>query len=193
MKKVQSQERLSKLSGRGVTLLGLGAAAMLSACGSEAPVDAARAGQVQQVQVDNVRIDEPGLAELMGGGVQAQVEVAGPWVEPHVQDFANAVCNRFNACRPSTYDGHPTRGASLALDILVSGQWGDPANEGDGLGKGWDVARYALADHDGRFRVDYVIWQGRINYKDGTGWHNYPNQGSVTGNHLDHVHVSFRP
>ncbi|AKJ04668.1 hypothetical protein ATI61_101252 [Archangium gephyra] len=190
MKNGHSRKRLSKLSIGHVALLGLGAAAMLNACGAEAPADAARA---EQVQVENVRIDESGITALAGGMVQAQVEVQGPWVEPHVQDFANAVCNRFNACRPSTYDGHPTRGASLALDILVSGQWGDPANEGDGLNKGWDVARYALADHDGRFRVDYVIWQGRINYKDGTGWHNYPNQGSVTGNHLDHVHVSFKP
>jgi hypothetical protein len=51
------------------------------------------------------------------------------------------------------------------------------------------LAGYVLA-HRADFGVTYVIWRQR--YNDGSGWSQMADRGSVTANHYDHVHVSFR-
>jgi len=64
----------------------------------------------------------------------------------------------------------------LALDFLV------PAI-------GDQLADYVLA-HRVELGVTYVIWRQR--YNDGRGWVAMEDRGSITANHYDHVHVSFR-
>ena len=76
--------------------------------------------------------------------------------------------------RPNASD-HP-RG--LAVDFMTT-----PGVNGDQL------ADYALRYKD-ELKVKYVIWKQRINF--GDGWHGMENRGSITANHFDHVHVSFR-
>jgi len=70
---------------------------------------------------------------------------------------------------------HP---AGLAVDFMV-----DRAN-GDRL------AACALKNADA-LGVKYVIWRQRINT--GSGWEAMEDRGSVTANHMDHVHISFNP
>ena len=65
----------------------------------------------------------------------------------------------------------------LALDLMVRGAKGDR------------IAKCALANKE-ELGVEYVIWQQRINY--GDGWERMENRGSITENHYDHVHISFK-
>jgi len=64
----------------------------------------------------------------------------------------------------------------LALDLLMPGI-------------GDQLADYVLA-HRVELGVTYVIWRQR--YNDGRGWQPMEDRGSITANHYDHVHVSFR-
>jgi hypothetical protein len=126
------------------------------------------------------------------GTSQQGLKIWGPRVKPHVRLFANDVCRKFRACKPSTYKGHPSRGAAFALDILTAPGWNVP-NTRAGIAKGWKVANYAVQRHYGKYMLHYVIWRGLINFRDGRGWRNYPRKKNLTGNHMDHVHVSFLP
>ena len=80
-----------------------------------------------------------------------------------------------------TRPGHsPTQ--QLAADFMV---YNDRA-------KGDAVAQYVI-DNAARFNVQYVIWQQRIYNIGGSGWTAMEDRGSATANHMDHVHVSFKP
>lgn len=114
-----------------------------------------------------------------------EVEIEGPAVLPHVQQFANAVCGATDACTISTYNGHHPE-AARAIDILVSDVYGQLPSDDNALGD--KVAAYAL-DHQPDYGIWYVIWRQR--YNDGSGWDPMEDRGSITQNHYDHVHVSF--
>src|SRR5688500_14780737 len=61
------------------------------------------------------------------------VDIDGPPVLAHVQEFANALCGATDACTISTYSGHhPT--AARALDILVSDVYGKRPTDNNALG-----------------------------------------------------------
>lgn len=68
---------------------------------------------------------------------------------------------------------HP---AGLAVDFMVNRATGDA------------LAMCAL-ENMGALGAKYVIWRQRINT--GTGWEPMEDRGSVTANHMDHVHISF--
>lgn len=117
--------------------------------------------------------------------MEKAVVIQGPAVLPHVQHFANLVCGTFDACQISTYNGHsPT--ASRAIDILVSDAYGKRATDGNVLGDA--VAAFVLEQQEAN-AITYVIWRQR--YNDGSGWDPMEDRGSITQNHLDHVHVTF--
>lgn len=69
------------------------------------------------------------------------------------------------------------------------------------LDHGWELANW-LRGNAGALRVKYVIWQGRIwqadTNRDSGGWGTKYTGGGIydtktaTGNHDDHVHVSFQ-
>ncbi len=46
-----------------------------------------------------------------------------------------------------------------------------------------------------RYRVTYVMWNQRIwsTARAHQGWRWVPDRGNPTSNHLDHVHISFKP
>ena len=127
------------------------------------------------------------LASSAGG--TAKVNISGPAVLAHVQTFANRACGAYG-CPYSvgTYAGHqPT--ASRAIDLMMS-PYGTVAS-GANLTRGTNIANYSIANA-GANRVLYTIWRQRINTLDGRGWRWMEDRGSVTQNHYDHVHVSFR-
>lgn len=120
-------------------------------------------------------------------GSSPAAPVQGPEVLEHVQGFANDVCAVLGACGLSTYVGHsPT--AERALDILISQSYGELPD--DDFAFGDRVAAYALANREG-YRIEYVILRQRIH--SGSQWQDMEDRGSVTANHMDHVHVSFGP
>lgn len=83
-----------------------------------------------------------------------------------------------------TRPGDPgDHGTGLALDVMVpnSGVLGDT------------VATWARLNAP-KLQVNYVIWRQHIwaPYRDGEGWRPMADRGSVTANHYDHVHISFK-
>jgi hypothetical protein len=104
--------------------------------------------------------------------------VRGGAVVPHAQAFADACQNATGVTSYGTYPGHDPD-ITRALDIFASHAEGDA------------VAEFAFANWD-QFRVMYVIWRQRINSNDSRGWRGMADRGSITQNHYDHVHISFR-
>jgi hypothetical protein len=127
--------------------------------------------------------DSPPPAPTSGG----TVDIEGPDVQPHVQQFIDAACADVGACRASTYVGHQPQ-ADLALDIPSGEGYGKLPTDDNVFGD--KVADYALANQ-AKFKIDYVIYRQRINF--GQGWEAMEDRGSITQNHYDHVHVSFDP
>ncbi len=80
----------------------------------------------------------------------------------------------FGGLRPGDSGDH---GTGRALDCMISTDVGDL------------LADWILA-HAAEFNVTYVIWKQRIRYPGGD-WQMMEDRGSVTQNHMDHVHVSF--
>lgn len=108
----------------------------------------------------------------------------GP-VKPHVRNAAETVGALFSvqtiygvASRSYASD-HPL---GLALDFMT---YGDRA-------KGQAIAEYCVTNA-AALGVKYVIWYQRIWSLDraSEGWRGMEDRGSVTANHMDHVHVSF--
>ena len=86
---------------------------------------------------------------------------------------------------PDPYDpqGHP---AGLALDLMID----DIPN---GKATGDRLAQY-LQDNAAALGVDYIIWYQRIwipEYPE-RGWEQMNDRGSITQNHMDHVHVNIK-
>ncbi len=95
--------------------------------------------------------------------------------------------------RPGTDSDHPRGRACDVTFGNAIGQAPTPAQREEG----WRFARW-LRDHAHELNVQYVIWQARIwNIdRDEEGWRAYGGGGihdptSVTGGHIDHVHVSL--
>lgn len=79
----------------------------------------------------------------------------------------------FGVAGRSGASDHPS---GLAVDFMVDRATGDR------------LAACALKNADA-LGVKYVIWRQRINT--GNGWEAMEDRGSVTANHMDHVHISF--
>ncbi len=110
----------------------------------------------------------------------------GP-VQPHVRAAAEEIGNKFDVktiygfgARPSGTSDHP-RG--LALDFMVY----------KNRAQGDAIAAYCIANAK-RLGVKYIIWWQAIWSPDraNEGWRPMASRGSVTANHYDHPHVSFK-
>lgn len=113
--------------------------------------------------------------------------IDGPAVQSHVRFFADEACRVVQACRAATREGHEPS-ADLALDFPISEAFGKLPTDDYAFGD--RLADFAISDM-ARYRIEYVIYRQRIN--DGSGWAPMEDRGSITENHLDHVHVSFLP
>lgn len=119
------------------------------------------------------RMDDVGLRTLAYGGVQPHVAAAGQEIERvlgRMPGGIGGVGSRGNV------SDHPS---GHALDFMTMSN--------SGLG---DRVANHLAANWARMQVKYLIWKQRIANRP-NAWQGMENRGSVTANHLDHVHASF--
>ncbi|WP_439958984.1 LysM peptidoglycan-binding domain-containing protein [Streptococcus ruminantium] len=110
-------------------------------------------------------------------------------LQPQVAAFRSEVANAFNITSFSGYRPNDPgdHGKGLAIDFMVP--------ERSILGD--QVAAYAI-DRLHAKNINYVIWKQRFYasydniYGPAYTWNLMPDRGSVTENHYDHVHVSFK-
>lgn len=115
----------------------------------------------------------------------ANVYVLGA-VKPWVKDAANEVGNKFGVTTiygVGQRDGVSDHPKGLALDFMV----------GTDRTKGDQIAAFVQQNADA-LNVTYIIWKQHIwnITRASEGWRAMPDRGSVTANHYDHVHVSFK-
>ena len=116
----------------------------------------------------------------------------GP-VRPNVRAVAEYLGSKYDigtmygvALRDSVSD-HPT---GLAVDFMVGYGTSQSVQKGNAL----------VADarsNAGPMTIKYIIWRQHIWNFSATGApesdHDMENRGSITANHMDHVHISFYP
>lgn len=121
--------------------------------------------------VEGADHEGPGYSTAGFGGVKPHVAKAGHYLQRRFGvRSVGGVGQRANA------SDHPK---GLALDFMTYSD----------LAKGDALVNY-LTPRAGHFGVKYIIWKQRIN--SGSGWRGMADRGSVTANHFDHPHVSFR-
>jgi hypothetical protein len=96
--------------------------------------------------------------------------------------------NHYTACwRQSTWGEHPLgRACDFAADV---GGFGGVAT-GSSRDYGNRLAGYFIANAS-RLGVLYVIWYHQI-WEPSNGWHYYKGDGTPSGDHMNHVHLSER-
>ncbi len=87
----------------------------------------------------------------------------------------------------TTYATHNTTGGGLSADLWTEGA-GYGANN-SGMASMDQLAEYIAANRDA-LGIRYVIWQQHVNY--GQGWTLQRDQGNLTKNHMDHIHITFQ-
>jgi hypothetical protein len=89
------------------------------------------------------------------------------------------------AARATTYAGH-AECPTCSADLWTPGAWGGRDNTG--MQSMNDLAKYIRA-HASELGIKYVVWNQRIS--SGDKWRKMKDQGSLTANHKDHVHITF--
>ena len=90
------------------------------------------------------------------------------------------------ATRVTTYAAH-TECATCSADLWTPGAW--YGHDNTALQSMHDLANYLRANAS-QLGIKYVIWNKR--YSSGGAWRKLKDQGSITANHQDHVHITFR-
>ncbi|MGX7077036.1 LysM peptidoglycan-binding domain-containing protein [Globicatella sanguinis] len=105
-------------------------------------------------------------------------------LQAHVAQFKNEVANAYGITSFSTYRPGDAgdHGQGLAVDFMVP--------VGSALGD--EIAQYAI-NQIGSSKISYVIWKQQIYGDWNMSWQMMEDRGSITANHMDHVHVSFYP
>src|SRR6266508_1845302 len=105
-----------------------------------------------------------------------------------LQQARKAGFTHYTACyRPGTFAEHPL---ARACDFAAApGGFGGVAAGAD-RDYGNRLAGWFIANSD-RLVVMYVIWWHAI-WTPGIGWHYYRGDGTASGNHMNHVHLSER-
>jgi hypothetical protein len=106
------------------------------------------------------------------GGVQPHVAAAGAEIE---QKFGRLPGGIGGVGSRGNVSDHP---GGLALDFMTM--------RDSALGS--RIAGY-LQTNAQRMLIKYLIWQQKMN--EGAGWEPMEDRGSLTANHMDHVHTSF--
>lgn len=104
-------------------------------------------------------------------------------LQPHVAVYKEFVGDMFGITSFSLYrPGDPgDHGKGKAIDFMV------PVSSK----KGDELAQYAISTMD-HYGVSYVIWKQHIYGTWNRRWEPMEDRGSITQNHYDHVHVSFK-
>lgn len=115
-------------------------------------------------------------------------------LQPHVSQMRAFLMEKFELSviggyRAGDSDGtHHGHGDGLALDLMLP--VGDP--------KGHAITNY-LVENFNEVGVYYIIYEQRFYTKDipniygpANNWNLMPDRGSITQNHYDHVHISFK-
>lgn len=106
---------------------------------------------------------------------------------PHVAEMKKFLGAKFGITSFSLYrpgDGGE-HGKGLAIDLMVTGAKGD------------EIADYLVQNYS-NLKIDYIIWEQKFYspynsiYGAGGTWGLMPDRGSITENHYDHVHISFK-
>ena len=105
------------------------------------------------------------------------------------QEARNAGYTRYTACFRNESSGEHPLGRACDFSANATGFQNVPASGGD-KAYGDSLASWFLANSD-RPAVLYVIWYQRI-WLPATGWKAYHGDGTVAGNHLNHVHLSVQ-
>lgn len=110
-------------------------------------------------------------------------------LDPRVAKFKIFLEKKFNIKHFSLYrPGDPEdHGKGLAIDLMV---YKDEK-------KGDEIAEYLVQNFD-NLGISYIIWEQKF-YMDvrnrfgpANTWNMMPDRGSITANHYDHVHISFK-
>lgn len=95
-------------------------------------------------------------------------------------EIFNAVCANWpEIVSYGTWRNDGEHGEGRAMDIMISG------------GTGWAVADFLRANYEA-LDIEYLIFARNIwsVERAGEGWRGMADRGSITANHLDHVHVT---
>lgn len=115
-------------------------------------------------------------------------------LQPHVSQLRAFLMEKFElgdvgGYRHNDSDGtHHGHGDGLALDLMLP--IGSP--------KGKAITRYLIENYND-LRIYYIIYEQRFYtkgvpniYGPANNWNLMPNRGSITENHYDHIHISFK-
>lgn len=116
-------------------------------------------------------------------------------VKPHVRPVAEEIDERWDMYNIWGTGGTQDHTLGLALDFMLYTRDGSSIRTQAGN----EIAAWFVT-HADRLNVSYVIWRQRIwnpsRDPAGASWENWrrmEDRGSPTQNHMDHVHVSFKP
>lgn len=116
-------------------------------------------------------------------------------VKAHVRPVAEEIDARWDMYNIWGFGGSQDHLLGLALDFMLYAKDGGGIRTQDGN----EIAAW-FVKHSDRLNVSYVIWRQRIwnpsRDPAGASWDNWrrmEDRGDPTQNHMDHVHVSFKP
>jgi hypothetical protein len=136
------------------------------------------AGKARWVTSDYLSRDKPEPGPSLGGQCANGTSIdAG---RASLYDIYNAVCSNWpQVTSYGTWRSDGEHGQGRAMDIMVSGE------------TGWEVANFLRANY-AALGIEYLIHARNIwsVERAGEGWRGMADRGSVTANHLDHVHVT---
>lgn len=112
-------------------------------------------------------------------------------ITPRMAQVYTEIVSRFGegygvlCYRPDDSGEHPD---GRACDFMLSSGGAEPS--GAQVQRGYDIAAWAQANAE-RLGIMYIIYRQRIwDIRCGCGWESMEDRGSVTANHVDHVHIS---
>jgi LysM repeat protein len=123
----------------------------------------------------------PAAIPTLADKLASQLDRGFGGVPPKVAQAGNLIKGMFDVERVygvGSRSGASDHPSGHAIDFMV-----DSRPVGD------RIADFVLRNK-ALLNVKYIIWRQR--YNDGSGWESMEDRGSVTANHYDHVHVSFR-
>ena len=150
---------------------------------TEAPIIEETTAEV--VEETEVPIIEETTVEWVPEETEAPIyDPTNDGLQAHVAQFKNEVVNAYGITSFSTYRPGDAgdHGQGLAVDFIVP--------VGSALGD--EIAQYAI-NQIGSSKISYVIWKQQIYGDWNMSWQMMEDRGSITANHMDHVHVSFYP
>lgn len=136
-------------------------------------------GTSRWVTADYLSAEKPQEEPTLGGSCSNGTSVPSG-VSPNIVKVHQAVCANYPSITGyGTFRGDGEHAQGRAVDIMVSGSLG------------WEIAEFLRANASA-LGIEYVIFSRNIwsVERGGEGWRGMSDRGSVTANHMDHVHVT---